>query len=852
MLNLFTLLLTFWGMTGYEFMVDPNLKYVPQPSYQEESDCAFGNSNYLTVWMDLRKEGETSIYCARVDENGNVLDPAGIPVTNPLYGQGHPKVAFDGTNWFVIWTRGGAIYGSRVTTDGVVLDYGGFLILGADKFELQISFDGTNYLIVWIEDGNGWDVYASRVDTDGIALDPDGIEISTFSEDQKYPAVTFGGNSYLIVWKDERNLVETDVYGARLRTDGVLLDTTGIGIGISPPSDTLYHYSLNCSFDGTNYFVVWDQKSKGAGNSDIYGARVDQSGTVIDTYPFIPISLGLSDPDHPCVSFDGINYYVVWEDDRVSYQDLYGTQVTPDGSVVNPNGTPISTEQYDQIYPAIDGGNSTILIVWEDHRYGDTNADPPDVFGARINLNGTVVDPEGICISTAAYQEFTPQASFNGNNYLVVWEDFRNWEDAEDRVQPDIYGARITPSGVNLDPTGIPILNRLSDRRHHLNPKVTFGEDEWLVVWSERRGVDTDVYARRVASDGTLPGDIILLRLNATLPDVAYVGGYYFTVMENDDNLWGIRLSTDCAILDSFCIMENLNWSFGASYGIAITSDGTNFFAVWSQGEGSQNYNIYGARITPDAVVLDTIEIYAQNGIMFLPQVAFDGVNYTVVWTHYIEENIADIYGARVTTDGQVIDTIPVLLVSQQGFAPDIAFTENKYILVWQIQEDYAQVAGAEVSTELVLTDTIDVSSMMSSYVIPTISVASGPDSQALMVYSVWTDNPCNDYRIWGNLYPDILPGIGEEHTKNKTSDVSVYPNPFNTTTSIQFTVNSSQSAIEKDSQPLTINCQLQIYDLSGRLIEMTKNNVIGENLAPGIYFLKIKGYNPIKIVKLK
>jgi hypothetical protein len=43
-----------------------------------------------------------------------------------------------------------------------------------------------------------------------------------------------------------------------------------------------------------------------------------------------------------------------------------------------------------------------------------------------------------------------------------------------------------------------------------------------------------------------------------------------------------------------------------------------------------------------------------------------------------------------------------------------------------------------------------------------------------------------------------------------------------------------------------------EIYDLGGRLVEKTGGNTIGKGLEAGIYFLKAKGYEPVKMIKLK
>ena len=69
--------------------------------------------------------------------------------------QYEPEIGFDGTNFFVIWsdTRGTlpSIFGARVTQSGIVLDPGGFRLLleDDDQSHSSIAYDGTNYLVVW-------------------------------------------------------------------------------------------------------------------------------------------------------------------------------------------------------------------------------------------------------------------------------------------------------------------------------------------------------------------------------------------------------------------------------------------------------------------------------------------------------------------------------------------------------------------------------------------------------------------------------------------------------------------------------------------------------------------------------
>ena len=194
-----------------------------------------------------------------------VLDPAGIAISTLSGSQEYPAVAFDGTNYLVAWkdNRNAGIfdiYGSRVSTSGSVVDPLGILISNAtdEQTEVSLAFDGTNYFVVWQDDRDfvtsSRNIYGCRINQNGNVLDASGIAISTASDTQQFGAVAFGSTNYFVVWQDRRNYATSkwDIYGSRVGTDGSIIDASGI---LMSSSANEQWYSAS-AFDGTNYLVV--------------------------------------------------------------------------------------------------------------------------------------------------------------------------------------------------------------------------------------------------------------------------------------------------------------------------------------------------------------------------------------------------------------------------------------------------------------------------------------------------------------------------------------------------------------------------------------------------------------------
>ena len=211
-----------------------------------------------------------------------------------------------------------------------------------------------------------------------------------------------------------------------------LIDTTSALVPAPGPQNV-----PAIAFDGTNFLVVWEDWRSG-GYSDICGTRVTPQGTLLDPSGFV-ISQAAYNQRHPALAFDGANFLVVWDDYRRGHAfDIYGTRVTPQGVVLDAFGIIITQASNDQQHPALGFDGANFLVAWQDHQY---DVDEPDISGARVTPQGTVLDSAGFVISQAEDSQYDPVVGFGGTHFLVAWQDRR------DTVYGHIYGNLVTRQG---------------------------------------------------------------------------------------------------------------------------------------------------------------------------------------------------------------------------------------------------------------------------------------------------------------------------------------------------------------------------------------------------------------------
>ncbi len=265
------------------------------------------------------------------------------------------------------------------------------------------------------------------------------------------------------------------------------------------------------------------------------------------------------------------------------------------------------------------------------------------------------------------YDQILPAAAFNGfsNEYLAVWED-HHWGYGLDW---DIYARRVYSNGAAAgEPFGVSWDGELA----RLAPDVAANpaNGQFLVAWEfEYSRLDHDIYARLVAADGTLPGSEIAISTGSSYdatPVVAYnpAANEYLVV-------WAARLGSD--EFDQYNILAQRVSASGATVG-----------AMFNVAAGS----------------LDEIA----------PAVTYNPAlnQYLVVW-QAIQSSTTEygIYGQRLTQDGTLVGSqIAISTWPGDQLAPRLAFDliHNRYLAVWE-EHHWGSANGWYVYGQIVNTD---------------------------------------------------------------------------------------------------------------------------------------------------
>ncbi len=682
------------------------------------------------------------------------VDPT-VVVTSVGSSQRVPRAAFDGQRSLVVWEdhrdpTAIAVYGARIAADGTVLDPGGFPIsTGANHFEPVVAFDGTCFFVAWTDFRLGTSsIYGARVSSDGEVLDPAGFSISDTGNNHRGVALASDGNQVLAVWSSEHS-GSRGIWGKRFaRGTGLPFDTTAQLIADPPQNQEV----PDIAFGGGNFMVVFRDARDDMG--DIYGIRVRPDGTPIEPAPF-PLAVAVGFQDLPRVASGPNGFVAVWADERnpwPAYNDVYGARISLTGTVLDPNGRPLfeAVNQDNSPVVAFDGANFT--VAW--FRARDPMPNGYTLVGARFAPDLSRLGPASFDIETGYFDAFNPVLLLAGNAYLVVWE-----VDEGANEQLDLHFTRLRTDGTALAPADV---NLTAHANPQTWPGVGFNGTRYLVAWNDNRGQDAGLFGSLVGAEPTVeptagfalsqrPGRVWTYQEGN--PDVASDGADYFVAW--GDNVAGVgelratRVRSDGTVLDTPGIL--ISSGPGRRYWPRVVFDGTHYFVVWADTRNGRA-DIFGARVSRDGTVLEPngfpIRVSAFNKDR--PAVAFDGTQFLVVWSEGDpDDNSDDVLAHRVTRDGVKRELVPIRVsnADNRQFWANVAYQGGVFLVVWHDHRDSQDAnAAARVTADGTVLDPAGVVLTSAGAQLDVPEVVS--DGRGFVV--VWPQKDGGENDLWG------------------------------------------------------------------------------------------------------
>lgn len=452
------------------------------------------------------------------------------------------SIASNGTEYYVAWTSGGNLVGSRMTSGGTLVSPAGtVLATGASPGHTTVSHDDVNW---WVEWGAAAELRTMRVSPSGAALDPLGGAMLPIviggTSGFAYDPVVVGraGGGATVFWNDSRAAMssDTNVYSltidasnapiqervvstsspnqrtADLATgpgdqtacvfvseaadvDRVLvqfLDGNGVATR-AEPIEVFRGVNVGrakIAWNGSVYMIAFDA---GLTGPNIYTVRMAADGTLIDTP--VPSMTGFS----PDVEALGGNFLVAMCRYGFTPQTIYAVARRFDGvtGATLDSGELLLGGTYVSAGPRVRTDGTRWIVTY--HSNWTHNSTQSDVAFNFVNADGTfttAVNP-----STSSGAAGHPDVAFSGSEYLFVWRN-------NTLATPNNF---ISGRIMHADGTYAPNVITIAEAPgRQLTPAVTWDGANFVVAWEDQRQQAaffddrTDVYAAIVSEQGVV------------------------------------------------------------------------------------------------------------------------------------------------------------------------------------------------------------------------------------------------------------------------------------------------------------------------------------------------------------
>jgi hypothetical protein len=359
-----------WKVNGIAVCAAPNSQMDPEMIPDDAGGA-------IIAWTDARNGNNDIYVQRIDSSGSLLWTADGVALTADTSNQANPKITSDGKHGVIVaWNVGlggfppvNKIYAQRVNAAGTPLWSSPALVSGNFRFSNapSIASDGNGgafiafaYFIL-----PEYDVYAQRIDSNGTRLwQASGVGIATGSGTQDSPVIVPDGNGNAFLgYLDWGSGSIANLHIVVLKRDG----TQAASFRATSTSGGQAKHQL--SNIGTGLLgIAWEDK-RVTGKSRVYAQIVDTTGTKQWTANGVEVSNRTGDQVTPYVFSDGADgVFVAWEDKTKGAleTDIYAQRLSGAGAPLWPvAGVPVCTAAKIQQFPWIisDGRNGAILSL---------------------------------------------------------------------------------------------------------------------------------------------------------------------------------------------------------------------------------------------------------------------------------------------------------------------------------------------------------------------------------------------------------------------------------------------------------------------------------------------------------
>jgi hypothetical protein len=563
---------------------------------------------------------------------------------------------------------------------------------------------------------------------------PDSPVVAPTGQTQQQGAIAYGAGEYLAVWSDNRtDSSYADIWGTRLDSTGTVIDTVGIRIAATSGIQS----RPAVGFDGTAFVVAWeDFLAPGGTVSNIAVARVAVDGTVTSLGH---VTAAAGSQTTPNVASPGAGTALV----------IWNTTGEVDGAIVSSAIAPtfaIATG-------ALVERPSIASAATGDYLVGYTASN--HLMGQLVSTAGAL-DGAAITISApASGAQSQSDATFDGTNYDIVW---RNGADAK------VYGTAVSTAGTVLETrtvSGVLVGGVALNAAPAISyaPSIACEASGCFVAWQDQRNISTtsyDLYGQLVTSAFAKSGAELALSTASgpqVNPRVASNGSGFFlewTDNRNDsvNQSYGATVSSAGGVGAATDIGTGNNRESWLAIG-AAAGDSALF---WRDSRGGPSIYTVGYDASGAALEASSQAVAPSAGAQATPAASSDlGGHTLVVWQDTRNGVNNDIYGARVdVTTGTTLDSsgIAISTATSDQLVPSIASNGTVALAVWQdLRNGNFDVYGALIdSTGAVTVNDIAVSVATGAQDNPAVTW----DAASSQFLVIWQDSRSGTFQIMG------------------------------------------------------------------------------------------------------